>query len=112
MKLVTLLGALLVAGTARAQAQPTKPVGKDSTTRDTVTTLGGLRVTADRDTRPALTRLTMPAGASITATRVEETVNMMDTPDAVKYLPSLFIRKRNNGDTQAVVPNNKFHSGG
>jgi hypothetical protein len=68
MKLVTLLGALLVAGTARAQTQPTKPVGKDSTARDTVTTLGGLRVTADRDTRPALTRLTMPVSASITAT--------------------------------------------
>ena len=103
MKLVTLLGALLVAGTARAQTQPPKPAGKDSTGRDSATTLGGLRVTADRDTRPALTRLTMPVGASITATRVEETVNMMDTPDAVKYLPSLFIRKRNNGDTQAVM---------
>jgi iron complex outermembrane receptor protein len=103
MKLATLLGALLVAGTARAQTQPPKPVGKDSTGRDSATTLGGLRVTADRDTRPALTRLTMPVSASITAKRVEETINLMDTPDAVKYLPSLFIRKRNNGDTQAVM---------
>jgi len=30
-------------------------------------------------------------------------VNLVDTEDAVKYLPSIFLRKRNNGDTQAVM---------
>jgi iron complex outermembrane receptor protein len=40
---------------------------------------------------------------SITATRIEETVNLLDTEDALKYLPSLFLRKRNQGDTQAVL---------
>ena len=40
---------------------------------------------------------------SITALRVEETINLLDTEDAVKYLPSVFLRKRNYGDTQAVM---------
>lgn len=40
---------------------------------------------------------------SITATRLEETVNALDTEDALKYFPSIFLRKRNNGDTQPVM---------
>ena len=41
--------------------------------------------------------------ASITADTVEQTLNALDTEDAVKYLPSLFVRKRNAGDTQPVL---------
>ena len=40
---------------------------------------------------------------SIDARNIAETVNNIDAQDAVKYLPSLFVRKRNNGDTQAVL---------
>lgn len=40
---------------------------------------------------------------SITAIRIEETINAIDAEDAVKYLPSVFLRKRNHGDTQAVM---------
>ena len=40
---------------------------------------------------------------SITAERIERTVNVVDTADAVKYMPSLFVRKRNEGDNQAVL---------
>ena len=40
---------------------------------------------------------------SITAREIQEQVNVVDTEDAVKYLPSLFVRKRNNGDTQPVL---------
>ncbi|MEN9661962.1 MAG: hypothetical protein RL324_911 [Verrucomicrobiota bacterium] len=47
--------------------------------------------------------LTLPRNASVSAQRIAETVNIVDTEDAVKYLPSLFLRKRNNGDTQAVM---------
>ncbi len=47
--------------------------------------------------------LTLPRHASVSAQRIAETVNIVDTEDAVKYLPSLFLRKRNNGDTQAVM---------
>ena len=51
----------------------------------------------------AIQTLTLPVTASITAQRVEQTVNIVDAEDAVKYLPSVFLRKRNNGDTQATM---------
>jgi len=41
--------------------------------------------------------------ASMTREQIAEKVNIIDTEDAVKYMPSLFVRKRNNGDTQAVL---------
>ncbi len=41
--------------------------------------------------------------ASVTRKQIERTINIVDTEDAVKYMPSLFVRKRNNGDTQAVL---------
>ncbi|HVS53643.1 MAG TPA: TonB-dependent receptor [Opitutaceae bacterium] len=40
---------------------------------------------------------------SITATRIEETINAVDTEDALKYFPSIFLRKRNYGDTQPTL---------
>lgn len=40
---------------------------------------------------------------SVTAAKLADTVNVIDTEDAVKYMPSLSVRKRNNGDTQAVL---------
>jgi iron complex outermembrane receptor protein len=39
----------------------------------------------------------------VTAQKLQETVNIVDTADAVKYLPSLFVRKRNYGDNQSVL---------
>ena len=42
-------------------------------------------------------------GEGITARKIEETVNIVDTANAVKYLPSLFVRIRNYGDNQAVL---------
>ena len=45
-----------------------------------------------------------PASVSgVDAARIEATINRVDVEDAVKYLPSLFVRKRNFGDTQAVL---------
>ncbi|HUC51172.1 MAG TPA: TonB-dependent receptor [Xanthobacteraceae bacterium] len=40
---------------------------------------------------------------STTAKQIEETVNIKDPEDAIKYFPSLFVRKRNDGDNQAVL---------
>jgi iron complex outermembrane receptor protein len=40
---------------------------------------------------------------SITARQIDETINLKDPEDAVKYMPSLFVRKRNDGDNQAVL---------
>jgi iron complex outermembrane recepter protein len=41
--------------------------------------------------------------ASITMEQIDDTVNAVDVEDAVKYLPSLFVRKRNFGDNQPVL---------
>jgi iron complex outermembrane receptor protein len=41
--------------------------------------------------------------ATIDAAEIDATVNAVDVEDAVKYLPSLFVRKRNYGDTQPVL---------
>lgn len=89
---------LLMAGSAQAQ-QPAQPK------RDSSYALPEVRVEARRDTAgvPAIQRLVLPVTASITAERVNATVNLLDVQDAVKYLPSLFVRKRNNGDTQSVL---------
>ncbi|KIL99314.1 TonB-dependent receptor [Paramagnetospirillum magnetotacticum MS-1] len=40
---------------------------------------------------------------SITREKMADTVNVIDPEDSVKYMPSLSLRKRNNGDTQAVL---------
>jgi iron complex outermembrane receptor protein len=41
--------------------------------------------------------------ATIDAAHVQTSINAVDVEDAAKYLPSLFIRKRNYGDTQPVL---------
>ncbi|MEO7996022.1 MAG: TonB-dependent receptor [Gemmatimonadaceae bacterium] len=70
---------------------------------DSATKVEGFVIKAERDRKSALTRLTLPASASITSDKVQQTVNIVDTQDALKYFPSLFLRKRNNGDTQATM---------
>lgn len=40
---------------------------------------------------------------SVTAEKLRDTTNVVDTEDALKYFPSLFLRKRNYGDNQAVL---------
>jgi iron complex outermembrane recepter protein len=55
-------------------------------------------------TPPAVARFQLPQESfSITAKQIDETINLMDPEDAVKYMPSLFVRKRNDGDNQAVL---------
>ena len=53
---------------------------------------------------PAKDRFQLPqTAASVTAQEIQQKINAVDTEDAVKYLPSLFVRKRNYGDTQPVL---------
>ncbi|MEI8088974.1 MAG: TonB-dependent receptor [Opitutaceae bacterium] len=70
---------------------------------DNPVTLDRIDVNAARINQSPINALTLPFTASITAQRIEETINIVDTEDAVKYLPSVFLRKRNYGDTQAVM---------
>ncbi|MDO8608028.1 MAG: TonB-dependent receptor [Phaeospirillum sp.] len=48
---------------------------------------------------------------SITAAKLADTINVINTQDAVKYMPSIFIRKRNNGDTQSTMSTRTWGSG-
>ena len=55
-------------------------------------------------TPPVVQRFQLPNDTvSTTAKQIEETVNLKDPEDAIKYFPSLFVRKRNDGDNQAVL---------
>jgi iron complex outermembrane receptor protein len=59
---------------------------------------------ASLGTPPIKQRFGLPQESfSITAKQIDETINLKDPEDAVKYLPSLFVRKRNDGDNQAVL---------
>jgi iron complex outermembrane receptor protein len=53
---------------------------------------------------PATAKYQLPQTVeSITAQQIDRTLNIVDSEDALKYLPSLFLRKRNEGDNQAVL---------
>jgi iron complex outermembrane receptor protein len=53
---------------------------------------------------PNVERYSLPqTRESIGAQQIEDTTNAIDTEDAVKYLPSIFVRKRNFGDNQPTL---------
>ncbi|WP_199098807.1 TonB-dependent receptor [Dyella sp. ASV21] len=89
---------MLASSLALAQgADVTSAPGQDQG----VTSLGPIKVTA-----PTQTAAVPPFPAtmvSVPVEKVEAAVNAVDVEDAVKYLPSVFIRKRNYGDTQPVL---------
>src|SRR4051812_13747256 len=100
---VALVAAMSVPTTASAQIPPPPPK------RDSARRLPEIGVVYKRRDSThvdsvgvsPLQKLTLPVTTSITADRVKETVNTVDAEDAVKYLPSVFLRKRNYGDNQA-----------
>lgn len=81
---------------AAAAANPPAPQGNDQN--------DGSGVKESLATPPIKQRFQLPQeSTSITAKQIEETINLKDPEDAVKYFPSLFVRKRNDGDNQAVL---------
>ena len=53
---------------------------------------------------PEVERFALPqTRESIDQKKIESTVNIIDSEDSVKYLPSLLLRKRNYGDTQPTM---------
>jgi iron complex outermembrane receptor protein len=77
---------------AAANAKPPAPQESDS----------GIK--ASLATPPVVARFQLPQESfSITAKQIDETINLKDPEDAIKYFPSLFVRKRNDGDNQAVL---------
>ena len=66
--------------------------------------IDGGGVNASYGTPPVVARFQLPQESySITAKQIDETINLKDPEDAVKYMPDLFVRKRNDGDNQAVL---------
>ncbi|WP_426442850.1 TonB-dependent receptor [Bradyrhizobium genosp. P] len=90
-----------------ARPQRTTPVVATEQKRPVVvveTDGAGAGARAYLGTPPAVARFQLPQRSfSVTSKQIDETINLKDPEDAVKYLPSLFVRKRNDGDNQAVL---------
>ena len=93
------------AGEAAAARRPTPPaVAAPERQLPVVVNTAGAGANASLGTPPAVARFQLPQKSySITAKEIDETINHKDPEDAVKYMPSLFVRKRNDGDNQAVL---------
>jgi iron complex outermembrane receptor protein len=94
------------AGQVAAARRPTQPAASapERQLPVVVVNTGGAGANASLGTPPAVARFQLPQRSySITAKEIDETVNLKDPEDAVKYMPSLFVRKRNDGDNQAVL---------
>jgi iron complex outermembrane receptor protein len=63
-------------------------------------TMPSVEVHASQETQRQLSPATIE---SVTAQQLADTTNVMNTEDALKYLPSILVRKRFTGDTQAPV---------
>jgi iron complex outermembrane receptor protein len=86
-----------------ATARRSKPVATAST-NPPAPQGDGSTANASLGTPPFKQRFALPQQSfSITARQIDETINLKDPEDAVKYMPSLFVRKRNDGDNQAVL---------
>ncbi|RXH14410.1 TonB-dependent receptor [Bradyrhizobium guangzhouense] len=93
--------AVQTAGLRRDSAKPT--VGRPASVA-TTNEQGAGTSRASLDQPAAVARYQLPQRSfSITAREADETINLKDPEDAVKYMPSLFVRKRNDGDNQAVL---------
>ena len=87
-----------------ARRKPAAAPSQSAQNRPVVVVDGGSTTSGSLSTPPAKQRFALPQESySITAKEIEETINLKDPEDAVKYMPSLFVRKRNDGDNQAVL---------
>ncbi|BCW88696.1 Vitamin B12 transporter BtuB [Alphaproteobacteria bacterium SO-S41] len=78
-----------------AEAQVEWPAAGASKTSETVV-VTGQRVPAGRTTSPA-------PRETVTAAEAAERINVVNTEDILKYLPSIFVRKRHIGDIQDPI---------
>lgn len=94
-----ILTALMLGVGASARAET--DVADPSTREEDATPLPSVDVKAHRGAieAPAFPSTTISIGAE----QIKQRINIVDVEDAVKYLPSLFVRKRNYGDTQPVL---------
>ena len=93
------------ANQAAAVRRRTTPVAEPDRQRPVVAVeTDGAGTNASLGTPPAVAQFQLPQKSfSVTDKQIDETINLKDPEDAVKYMPSLFVRKRNDGDNQAVL---------
>ncbi|MCK1384639.1 TonB-dependent receptor [Bradyrhizobium sp. 21] len=91
--------------TAAVRSRSAKPVNTaERAAPDTTSGPGAGNTRPSLDTPTSVARYQLPQRSfSVTAKEVDETINLKDPEDAVKYMPSLFVRKRNDGDNNAVL---------
>ncbi|WP_409188561.1 TonB-dependent receptor [Bradyrhizobium sp. RDM4] len=112
------LPAVTVDAPATVKPKPRKPVAqaagvRRSSAKPVTAQPAPVAATNDQGAGSPGAALDQPAAAaryqlpqrsfSVTAKQIDETINLKDPEDAVKYMPSLFVRKRNDGDNQAVL---------
>ncbi len=87
----------------RIASRRNKPVATTAAGPSTVESDGsGLKVSLS--TPAVKQRFQLPQESfSITAKQIDETINLKDPEAAIKYMPSLFVRKRNDAHNQAVL---------
>src|SRR4029077_9028651 len=87
-----------------ARRRPERPIATPEPQAPVVADTQGGGSTSSLGPPQAVTRFQLPQESySITSKQIDETINLKDPEDAVKYMPSLFVRKRNDGDNQAVL---------
>ena len=92
------------ANQAAAVRRRTTPVAVPDPQRPVVVESEGVGTNGSLGTTPQVARFQLPQKSfSVTDKQIDETINLKDPEDAVKYMPSLFVRKRNDGDNQAVL---------
>ena len=91
-----------VAAAKRPAPKPAATAARPNTVL--VVNAQGAETSASLGPPSAVTRFQLPQESfSIGARQIDETINLKDPEDGVKYMPSLFVRKRNDGDNQAVL---------
>ena len=106
---------LAVSGLALCITMAASPAGAQQKSQATTETLPDVEVSAKTSpkpgsaaealqTPPLIEKFQLPVtSTTATATKIQYQINVVDTEDAIKYEPSLFVRKRNNGDTSPVL---------
>jgi iron complex outermembrane receptor protein len=93
MRRLVLPALLLAAGSAEAQ--------NDSTVLPTLTVTAPSPGPQVPPVSAVIERYALPqTRESVDQKKIGDTTNIVDVEDAIKYMPSLFVRKRNFGDTQ------------
>ena len=107
-KLSLLIASLFITGYAYSEEVEVKPTDLNLPDKPLVETKGSTNIKLDdvvvKERPPVSVKYQLPNTVEVNkAEHIMETVNILDTEDALKYMPSLFVRKRNYGDTQPVL---------